>query len=141
MSRSEIAGFLDVPLDKVDALWRDNSLQRTIYSEGRLIPELQHSSIYDVLELALTSGALPVCLSREHAALWVLYLCETVEREDWHSWPLPRQATYLCAVAAADGLIDRGAGEHLHVARTIFETHAKLVEICRRNDARLAYAS
>lgn len=106
MPKAGIAEFLEVGHDDVEQFWKNNLLQRSCpcaaadcFSEGC-------SSTYDVLEFALSSGDLPVVLSRELAALWVFQLAEADEDHDFASSGFGEKFDALRRTAEFEGLLD-----------------------------------
>ena len=133
MVRDEIASFLEVKGNQVDILWSTGKLQKTLHCPYRPIQDLSHSTIYDVLEYALTSGDLPVSLPREIAALWVAQLAEANEWEGYASAPLQEQVEALLLSAKADNLTNMTL-DPAKVAYVAVLTQAALGNICQDLD-------
>ncbi|MEM9576169.1 MAG: hypothetical protein AAF999_04045 [Pseudomonadota bacterium] len=134
MSREEIACFLGVTTQRVEEAWRRNDLQRTLFREERKVAALAHSTVFDIIEFALAHGFLPVKLSREHAALWVTYLCEASEWPNWAKWGTSERAAQLLAAAMHDGVCGQDTEEEAKIALTIILTQIGLLQVCASND-------
>ncbi|WP_299751786.1 hypothetical protein [uncultured Tateyamaria sp.] len=125
MDRKEIAQFLQVPPARVDQLWTSGELQKTLYCPTRPIPTLSHSTIYDVLEYALTSPCLPVQLTKEVAALWIAYLAEADGWDDFKNAPWHLRTTMLLDLATEQGLTQM-TNEPQKTALTVVATREAL---------------
>ena len=129
LSRDEIAVFFEISPEQVDLLWRGEFLQRSLHCTYRPVASLNYSTIYDVLEYALTAGILPVKLSKECAALWVFQLAELDEWDVFESALIAQKAMLMMESAMDDGLVDM-TKDPLQVARVILNTQVLLIGLC-----------
>lgn len=104
LTQDEIATFLYITPAQVQLLWRSRLLDRSLHCAERPLAPLGYSTIYDVIEYALTAGVLPVTLSRELAALWIAQLAELDEWEDAQSCSVARRTSLMLRAALDDGL-------------------------------------
>lgn len=129
LSRDEIAAFLEIAPKQVEHLWHRKFLQRSLHCEHRPVTSLSYSTIYDVLEYALTAGVLPVRLSKECAALWILQLAE-LDEWDLFEYALVAQKSILLMESAIDDGLTEMTMDPLRVARVILATQTLLLELC-----------
>lgn len=129
LSRDEIATFFEIAPKQVDLLWRREFLQRSLHCIYRPVASLSYSTIYDVLEYALTAGVLPIKLSKECAALWVSQLAELDEWDQFEDASIVQKAMLMTESATDDGLANM-TKDPLRVARVILITQALLLELC-----------
>jgi len=129
LSRDEIAFFFAIAPAQVDLLWHQDLLKRSLYCVYRPVRSLSYSTIYDVLEFALTAGFLPVRLSKECAALWVSQLAELDEWDIFGSALGAQKALHMMETATDDGLATM-TEDPLRVTRVILATQALLIELC-----------
>lgn len=133
VAREEIAHFLEINPTGVDQLWHSKRLQRTISCPYRDSPLLNWSSQYDVLEYALVSDDLPVRLSKEGAALWILILAEADEDEAFRNFTLEGQIDHLVSMAFQDGFAT-DVSTCVRIATTIFASRFALNNLCQEAD-------
>jgi hypothetical protein len=133
MTREEIAYFLEIGTDAIDSLWASGKLQKTLHCPFRPFADLNYSTVYDVLEYALASGNLPVCLPKDVAALWVALLAEANEADDYEEARWQRQVELLLDMATEDRLaiITTGAAK---VACVVVLAQAALADTFRLLD-------
>lgn len=135
MSREEIAQFLEVSEKEIEVYWQQNQLRRTVYNSARLNSSLAQSSTFDVIELGLVTGALEAQLSKEHAALWVTYLCEACESSTWEAADVEERTLAVFAIACDEGLCVSQDQNAMRIALTMILSLSALVDICVTNDA------
>ena len=99
LAESEIARFLESPHKKIKDLWDKNSLERTIFVDGRRSVELSHSSVFDVLRYYLACEALPDA-GAEQIETWLAATDEFVEQESWVERPFGDMVYSLMEIAA-----------------------------------------
>jgi len=133
MAREEIACFLEISADAIESLWTSGKLQKTLHCPYRPIAVLNYSTVYDVLEYALASGDLPVCLPNDIAALWVALLAEANELEEYEEARWQRQVELLLDMATEDRLAIATIGA-AKVACVVVLAQATLADRCRRLD-------
>ncbi|WP_415400761.1 hypothetical protein [Tateyamaria sp. SN3-11] len=129
LSRDEIAAFFEIAPKQVDLLWRGEFLQRSLHCTYRPVASLNYSTIYDVLEYALTAGVLPIKLSKECAALWVFQLAELDEWDVFERASTAQKAMLMMEAAMDDGLADMTENP-LRVASVTLSTQVLLFELC-----------
>lgn len=129
LSRDEIAAFFEIAPKQVDALWHKEFLQRSLHCAYRPVASLSYSTIYDVLEFALTAGVLPVRLSRDCAALWISELAELDEWDVFERASIAQKSDLMLATAMQEGLTDM-TKDPSRVAGVILCTQALLLELC-----------
>jgi hypothetical protein len=94
---------------------------------------LWQSSIFDVLEYAMSSGDLPICVPPTEAAIWVLYLCEVCE-EEWDELDVEERIANVLTVSIEDGLNVTVDTRATLTATTLILAHQTLLNICMQND-------
>ena len=80
------------------------------------------------------SGDLPVKVSREHAALWVTYICEAAEWDVWEEWDIHERASQILAFAMDEGLCNPCTETDARAAMTVVVTQLTLIDLCLQND-------
>jgi hypothetical protein len=141
MARDEIAEFLETNPTNIEQIWSDGSLKRSISNEIRMYSGLTQSSIFDVLEYAMSSGDLPICVSPTEAAMWVLYLCEACEENEWNELGFEERTANILAVSIEDGLSVTADTRAALTATTLILAHQTLLNICTQNDFEYQFKS
>lgn len=97
LAQSEIANFLETTRAQVDFLWFNESLQRSVFVDGRRNAELSHSSVFDVLAYFLRQEVIPEA-SDETVETWLAALDEFVEQECWKERPFAEMVFALMEI-------------------------------------------
>lgn len=135
MTKDEIASFLELSRCEVELLWQNGLLQRSLCCADRPVPALNCSTVYDVLEYALAAGVLPVRLSKQVAALWVLQLAEADTWDRFTSSDFGTRVCMMVETAVEDGLSTM-TPEPGKVAAVVLGAQFSLLELC--NTLRIA---
>lgn len=83
LAPSEIAHFLEFPMQEVFNLWERRILKRSIQTDYRSTPELSHSSIFDVLEYYVRIEVLNGEDPGTEVEAWLCAVDELVESQTW----------------------------------------------------------
>ena len=134
MSRHEIANYLAIQEVSVEELWRCGSLKRSLSNDLRSNSSLAQSSIFDVLEVALISGAIGVEICRSEAEAWIDLLCRACDWNDWDEWTPLQKVDYLMENASDVMEIKSAACKSLSIARVLSVAHCQLLSLCIAND-------
>jgi hypothetical protein len=134
MARDEIAKFLETTSANIERVWLNGSLKRSVGDEIRTYSGLARSSIFDVLEYAMSSGDLPAQISPSEAAMWVLYLCEACEWDEWSELSVTKRIENILAISIEDGLIVAEDPQAAITATSLILAHQTLLNICSQND-------
>ncbi|WP_415918844.1 hypothetical protein [Tateyamaria sp. SN6-1] len=126
LTRNEIAGFLEINTMQVDLLSATGRLQKSLSCPLRISTEFTYSTVYDVLEFALSAGHLPVTLARETAALWVAQMAEADEWDTYVRASTVRRIEMLIELARDDGL-DVMTPNHEKVATSLILSQMALI--------------
>ena len=129
MTRDEVAAFLEVCPSEVELLWQTGLLQRSLSCSDRPVASLNYSTVYDVLEYALAAGVLPVKLSKELSALWVLQLAEADAWDRFASSDFGMRVCMMVETAVDDGLSEM-TPEPGKVAAVVVATRFALLDRC-----------
>ena len=130
LTRREIANFLEFSEQKVEELWETGQLQRSVHCVYRYHEDLTSTTVYDLLEYALSCGILPVCISRELSALWVAELAEADESEFFNSACLSSRIEELLHLAHRGGLAEM-TSEPEKTAVVSDSTQAAILNCCK----------
>lgn len=106
MSRSEIGLFLGIRPSQVEALWASGHLKKSLSCPYRLVEALNYSTVYDVLEFALTLHGFAQSIPKDVAVCWVELLAEVEEWDDFTESSFEKRIKILLAAAVDAGLTD-----------------------------------
>lgn len=135
LSRKEIAQFLKLSIYSVEKAWHNGSLRRTYQVDCRQISTLSHSTIFDVIEYRLHNNGNAVAINREDSAMWVSYLCELSEGDDWEDLSISKRSNRLLNYAFDDGLCLIDDDFAKHVASVVVLWQEYLLKLSLKNDA------
>ena len=129
LSDNEIRSMLDVSRDTLEWLWERGHLQKTYFCEVRPEPSLARSTVFDVFQYALSTGALGVTLSHSDSALWVLELCEVSEGHEGELGLHDKKklAEELTIAANYQGLVTTTA-DGVNIAKRVAEEYCRLAK-------------
>lgn len=137
MTPKEIADFLEIQITAVFDLIEAGKLRRTICCPYRHDAALNWSSVYDVLEYALTCGRLSFRLTPELASAWVFLLAEADELACFEQLSTSDQAAMLLEMKYLSDLQPTNDSE-LSIAYLLLCTRSELMVVC--SDAELQAA-
>ncbi|WP_300038508.1 hypothetical protein [uncultured Roseobacter sp.] len=134
LSRNEIASFLKIDEPLVEKLWLSGSLRRSLSNDLRANTALAQSSMFDVLELALSSGLLGVKVSKQDAETWTELLCRACDWGDWYQWSAKQKIDCLTDYAFDCEKICSSSIDFRFTAEVLTAAQSRLFELCMAND-------
>lgn len=129
MSRSEIATFLGVSASHVELFWRSGQLRKSLSCPYRPVEALNYSSVYDVLECALTLRASGTSLPTDVAAVWIELMAEADDYGEAATHSMAKRSDHLLGAAIDVGIADLSPDPGAIARDLVFQQNA-LMQRC-----------